>query len=150
MAAGHFLKQLTCTLGAHSTAISCPIMRSSPSSLSVSSSLPFLFKHHHKVSYCWPSHNIPIKFKIHTAAASSTALPHKASTPYISVLIQCPKDNAVITLLFSFFLSFFPCYCCWNFWLYLFFVLTRMCLEKLFCALVQVLLAWIIMMSVKQ
>ncbi|KAI5420536.1 hypothetical protein KIW84_044365 [Lathyrus oleraceus] len=77
MAAGHFLKQLTCTLGAHSTAISCPIMRSSPSSLSVSSSLPFLFKHHHKVSYCWPSHNIPIKFKIHTAAASSTALPHK-------------------------------------------------------------------------
>ncbi|CAL5196799.1 unnamed protein product [Lathyrus oleraceus] len=94
MAAGHFLKQLTCTLGAHSTAISCPIMRSSPSSLSVSSSLPFLFKHHHKVSYCWPSHNIPIKFKIHTAAASSTALPHKVSTPYISVLIQCPKDNA--------------------------------------------------------
>ncbi|CAK8561335.1 unnamed protein product [Lathyrus sativus] len=94
MAAWHFLKQLTCTLGLHSTAICRPLMRSSPSSLSVSSSLPFLFKNHHKVIYHWPSHNIPIKFKIHTAAASSTELPHKTSTPYISVLIQCPKDNA--------------------------------------------------------
>ncbi|XP_058747392.1 uncharacterized protein LOC131620355 isoform X2 [Vicia villosa] len=94
MATWHFLKQLTCTLGAHSTAISRPLMRASPSSLSVSSPLHFLFKHHHKVSHHWPSHNIPIKFKIHTVAASSTALAHKSSTPYISVLIQCPKDNA--------------------------------------------------------
>ncbi|KAL5061739.1 hypothetical protein RYX36_023476 [Vicia faba] len=79
-------------------------MRSSPSSLSLSSLLPFLSKHHHKVSHHWRSYNIPIKFKIHIAATSSTALPHKPSTPYHSVQIQCPKDNAVITLLFSFFL----------------------------------------------
>ncbi|CAI8606946.1 unnamed protein product [Vicia faba] len=94
MATWHFFKQLTCTLGAHSTAISRPLMRSSPSSLSLSSLLPFLSKHHHKVSHHWRSHNIPIKFKIHIAATSSTALPHKPSTPYHSVQIQCPKDNA--------------------------------------------------------
>lgn len=105
MATWHFLKQLTCTFGAHSTAISRPLTRASPSSLPVSSPLHFLFNHRHKASHHWPSHNIPIEFKIHTAVASSTALAHKSSAPYISVLIQCPKDNAVITLLFSFFLS---------------------------------------------
>jgi hypothetical protein len=86
MAGWHFLKHLTCTFGARSTTLSRrPLMRSSL--------LPFLFKHHQRVSYHWPSHNIPTKFKIHTAATAS-------STPYLSVLIHCPKHNAVITLPF--------------------------------------------------
>lgn len=78
-AAWHFIKHLT---------LSRPlIMRISPSPLSVSSSLPFLFKHHHKVS----SH--------HHCSSSSAAPPHKSSsTPYLSVLIHCSKDNAVIIL----------------------------------------------------
>ncbi|KAK2355255.1 ribosomal protein L11 methyltransferase [Trifolium repens] len=80
MAGWHFLKHLTCTFGARSTTLSRrPLMRSSL--------LPFLFKHHHRVSYHCPSHNIPTKFKIHTAATAS-------STPYLSVLIHCPKHNA--------------------------------------------------------
>nr|XP_027192830.1 uncharacterized protein LOC101496374 isoform X1 [Cicer arietinum] len=97
MASWHFLKHLTYTLGAHSTTVlSRRLIRSSSPALSISSSLTFLSKHRHKVSYHCPSHNnnIPIKFRIHTAASSSTALPDKASTPYLSVLIHCPKDNA--------------------------------------------------------
>lgn len=100
MASWHFLKHLTYTLGAHSTTVlSRRLIRSSSPALSISSSLTFFSKHRHKVSYHCPSHNnnIPIKFRIHTAASSSTALPDKASTPYLSVLIHCPKDNAVIT-----------------------------------------------------
>ncbi|XP_073219923.1 uncharacterized protein [Cicer arietinum] len=98
MASWHFLKHLTYTLGAHSTTVlSRRLIRSSSPALSISSSLTFLSKHRHKVSYHCPSHNnnIPIKFRIHTAASSSTALPDKASTPYLSVLIHCPKDNAI-------------------------------------------------------
>lgn len=97
MASWHFLKHLTYTLGAHSTTVlSRRLIRSSSPALSISSSLTFFSKHRHKVSYHCPSHNnnIPIKFRIHTAASSSTALPDKASTPYLSVLIHCPKDNA--------------------------------------------------------
>ena len=77
MAAWHFIKHLT---------LSRPLMRISPSS--PLSSLPFLFKHHHSVSS-------------HHHCSSSSALRHKSSsTPYLSVLIHCSKDNAVIILPF--------------------------------------------------
>jgi len=129
MAAWHFIKHLT---------LSRPlIMRISPSPLSV-------LKHHHKVI---SSH--------HHCCSSYAALPHKSSsTPYLSVLIHCSKDNAVIIL------TYFPS--CWTHIVMLpkyltstcmfLWLLTRMCLEMRFYALVQLLLAWIIikMMTLKQ
>jgi len=102
MAAWHFLKQLTCTVGAHSPTISRRLIH-------YSSVVPFLSIHHKIVRYQRLPHvRVNLRAAVtnakFSAASSSPTVSDTSLTPpapYTSVLIHCPKDTAV-----SFFFSF--------------------------------------------
>ncbi|KAK7313083.1 hypothetical protein VNO77_37471 [Canavalia gladiata] len=95
MAAWNFLKQLTCTVGTHSSILSRRLIH-------YSTVVPFRFNHHKIGRY-----KCPIPNNFHTAtpnakfsaasSSSSSSLSDKSlapPVPYLSVLIHCPKDTA--------------------------------------------------------
>ncbi|XP_027355712.1 uncharacterized protein LOC113865403 isoform X2 [Abrus precatorius] len=99
MAALHFLKQLTCLVGAHSPTLSRRLIHYSPL-------LPFLSNHHKIVRYHYqwlhhlhpnvdvaasPNANFSTAFSSPALSDNSLNLPQ----PYSSVLIYCPKDTAI-------------------------------------------------------
>ncbi|XP_047161101.1 uncharacterized protein LOC124831224 isoform X3 [Vigna umbellata] len=95
MAAWHFLKQLTCIVGAHSPTLSRRLIH-------YSSVVPFLSIHHKNVRYQWLPH-FRVNFRSavtnakFSAASSSPTIWDTSLTPpapYTSVLIHCPKDSA--------------------------------------------------------
>ncbi|KAG2396767.1 uncharacterized protein HKW66_Vig0230420 [Vigna angularis] len=95
MAAWHFLKQLTCIVGAHSPTLSRRLIH-------YSSVVPFLSIHHKNVGYqCLPHFRVNFRAAVTNAkfsAASSSPTTWDTSltppAPYTSVLIHCPKDSA--------------------------------------------------------
>ncbi|XP_027909269.1 uncharacterized protein LOC114168582 isoform X1 [Vigna unguiculata] len=95
MAAWHFLKQLTCTVGAHSPTISRRLIH-------YSSVVPFLSIHHKIVRYQRLPHvRVNLRAAVtnakFSAASSSPTVSDTSLTPpapYTSVLIHCPKDTA--------------------------------------------------------
>ncbi|WVZ02474.1 hypothetical protein V8G54_023280 [Vigna mungo] len=95
MAAWHFLKQLTCIVGARSPTLSRRLIH-------YSSVVPFLSIHHKNVRYQWLPH-FRVNFRAavtnakFSAASSSPTIWDTSLTPpapYTSVLIHCPKDSA--------------------------------------------------------
>ncbi|TKY66484.1 Ribosomal protein L11 methyltransferase [Spatholobus suberectus] len=95
MAAWHFLKQLTCTVGAHSPTLSRRL-------INCSSVVTFLSTHHKILRVpmaspfpCQSSCRIP-KCNVSTASSSPTLSDTSLAppAPYTSVLIHCPKDTA--------------------------------------------------------
>ncbi|KAK7342771.1 hypothetical protein VNO80_25727 [Phaseolus coccineus] len=95
MAAWHFVKQLTCMVGAHSPTLSRRLIH-------YSSVVPFLSIHHRIVRSQWlPHFRINLRAAVtnanFSAASSSPTLSDTSLTPrasYISVVIHCPKDTA--------------------------------------------------------
>lgn len=107
MTAWNFLKQLTCTVGAHSPTLSRRLIH-------YSLLVPSLSAHHKIVRYQWLPHfrvnlyaAVP-NAKFSTASSSQTLSDTSLAprAPYTSVLIHCPKDTAV-SFFFSFNLLFF-------------------------------------------
>jgi len=98
----HFLKQLTCVVGAHSPTLSRRLIH-------YSSVVLFPSIHHEIVRYQWlPLFRVNLRAAVtnakFSAASSSSTLSDTSLTPpapYTSVVIHCPKDTAV-----SFFFSF--------------------------------------------
>ncbi|KAG5046915.1 hypothetical protein JHK86_016321 [Glycine max] len=95
MAAWNFLKQLTCTVGAHSPTLSRRLIH-------YSLLVPSLSAHHKIVRYQWLPHfrvnlyaAVP-NAKFSTASSSQTLSDTSLAprAPYTSVLIHCPKDTA--------------------------------------------------------
>ncbi|CAJ1978536.1 unnamed protein product [Sphenostylis stenocarpa] len=95
MAAWHFLKQLTCIIGAHSPTLSRHLVH-------YPSVVPILSTHHKIARYPWRPHfrvnlRASVTNAMFSAASSSPTLSDTSLTPtapYTSVVIHCPKDTA--------------------------------------------------------
>ncbi|KAI4322967.1 hypothetical protein L6164_022612 [Bauhinia variegata] len=90
MAAWHFFRQLTFTLGARSPALSRRFLRSSPCPINRWFSAPFSSSY--KARDSWPPQFSAPKFS--TASSAEIPVDDSFTSPYLAVLIHCPKDVA--------------------------------------------------------